>query len=293
MKVIRPKVLFILSTNYSGSHLLTHLISSHTEVCSVGELKNLNKFLTRPSSTHSVINDYSSNPLFSKLHTLDEKHWYGYLFDEIRKENNGVVCLVDNSKKADWARNFVKHPDLDVIFLHLIRDPRALVRRWEKTYTGQRQIKRQRVRLALDSPLYALKVLSKSQYDVYAYKWLMQNTQITNFLKKNNQQKNVISYLDLVSDTGETLKKIMEMIGLEYQESQLKFGNSKHIGTIKKDYLSLTEHSKIEMDLRWMDDLNPSVINSIIQNKDINRYLKLINHEWRKEGISAVSRLDR
>ena len=286
--MLKPKIIFILSSNYSGSHLLTHLISSHSRACSVGELKNLNKFLNRPSETHSVFHDYATNPLFKMLHTLPEKEWHVHLLEKIRVENDSIICLVDNSKKIGWAEKFINNPELEAICIHLIRDPRALARRWDKTFTDE-NAHRQRVKLALKQPLYGLKTVFKSNYDVYAYKWLIQNTRITNFLAKTNQQKNVISYSDLVSDTSAVLEKIMKQVGLNFEEGQLNYGRSKHIGTIKKDYVEQTKNSTIEEDLRWKEDLPPSASDGIKKNKDINRYLKSINLKWTNNGISAVT----
>ena len=117
----------------------------------------------------------------------------------------------------------------------------------------------------------------------------MQNTRITNFLAKTNQQKNVISYSDLVSDTSAVLEKIMKQVGLNFEEDQLNYGRSKHIGTIKKDYVEQTKNSTIEEDLRWKEDLPPSASDGIKKNKDINRYLKSINLKWTNNGISAVT----
>ena len=81
----------------------------------------------------------------------------------------------------------------------------------------------------------------------------------------------------------------MKQVGLNFEEGQLNYGRSKHIGTIKKDYVEQTKNSTIEEDLRWKEDLPPSAIDSIKKNKDINRYLKSINLKWTNNGISAVT----
>lgn len=287
LKSIKPKVLFILSTNYAGSHLLAYLVGSHTHTKSMGELMNFFKFINRPSSDHSVHYDFAQNELFEEIPQLQDNKWHMHLLAKIRKQSPFTHCLIDNSKKVKWAKKFINHAEFDSVYVHLIRDPRALVRRWEASYTSK-QLKKQRKILMFRSPLNWVKSLFKSQHEFYCYKWLYQNYQISRFLDSRGQSSNVVSYTDLVSNPEETISNVMSMLELDFEKNQLFFGNVMHYGTIKKDYVENLQNSVITEDLRWKNDLEPKTIEMITANKDINNYLGKIYMRWTENGISAI-----
>ena len=283
------KVVFILSTNYAGSHLLTQLLGAHPQCRSIGELHNYRKYQDRPDEKHSVVNDFAVNPWFSGLDSLEYTAWHQQVLHAIQAEAPSVCCLVDNSKKVAWAQRFVNQQGIDAQFVHLIRDPRALVRRWEKTYDTSKAKRSQRRRLARGNIGYIFKAFCAPEYEIYLYKWLKANTEITRFMKRVSQSSNVISYRDLAVNTESTLKVLMPKLGLEYQPEQLDFGNVEHKGTLKKDYLDQSKRSEIRLDLRWQEELSVAVQRAIAENNDVLDYLHKLGMCLKEDGLASVS----
>lgn len=280
------KVVFILSTNYAGSHLLTQLLGAHPRCRSIGELHNYRKYQDRPDERHSVVNDFAVNPWFAGLDSLSQMEWHQQVLQTIQSEQGEVNCLVDNSKKPDWAARFVNHSGIDARFVHLIRDPRALVRRWERTYETEEAKRSQRRRLARSSPRYLLKAFTATEQEIYLYKWLRSNQEISAFLARTGQTENVVTYRDLAVDTDNALRRLMPQLGLEFAASQLAFGEVEHKGTLKKEYLEQSRRSEISLDLRWQGELPRAQQQMIESNKDVACYLARLGLKLTADGLT-------
>src|SRR5262245_3472783 len=129
-------VAFILSTNYSGSHYASLMIGSHSKAAHVGEVCHLRKEkVTKPICARC--GTAGECELFRGIGpgTIDQA--FELLFARIPEEKS---LIVDNSKKTFWAERFLAHPGFRKKILHLIRDPRALVRRWDLMYTTPAQV---------------------------------------------------------------------------------------------------------------------------------------------------------
>ena len=59
-----------------------------------------------------------------------------------------ISVMVDASKNTFWARRFLNNDRYVRKYVHLIRDPRAMVRRWMLTFTTPKQQMNQRLRIA-------------------------------------------------------------------------------------------------------------------------------------------------
>lgn len=282
------KVVFILSTNYAGSHLLTQLLGAHPDCRSIGELHNYHKYQDRPDERHSVVNDFSVNPWFKGLGSLAQVAWHQQVLRSIQSEHPNVYCLVDNSKKVAWAKKFADHPSIDARFVHLIRDPRALVRRWEKTYGTESEKRSQRRRLVRHNARYLIKAFSAHEYEIYLYKWLQSNKIITKFMESVGQEKSVVTYRDLAVDTEKTMSFIMPKLGLNYKKEQLNFGSVDHKGTLKKDYIEQSRRSEIKLDLRWKDDLPEKAKLFIEKNNKVACYLDRLKLRLGENGLISV-----
>lgn len=282
------RVIFILSTNYAGSHLLTQLLGAHPESRSIGELHNYRKYLERPDERHSVVNDFAVNPWFAGLADLSQQQWHSTILQRIRQDDQGVNALVDNSKRVRWAKQFADSSEFEPVFIHLIRDPRALVRRWEQTYDDARKKRRQRIRVLKARPGWALPALVNHQHDVYCRKWLISNQSISEFMQSVGQQDNVVTYRDLAVDTERTLQQLMPRLGLSYDSRQLDYGAVEHRGTIKREYLAHSKRSEISMDLRWQKDLSPDQIHRITHHPGIQAYLKRVGLKMIADGLTSV-----
>jgi hypothetical protein len=197
-----------------------------------------------------------------------------------------VSTLIDNSKRTRWAERFVQHTEFVSHYVHLLRDPRALVRRWLTTYTTNDAIRRQRIRLARTAPRLVCVSIRGDDADVYRYKWLVANRRITRFVERFPGRATLITYRDLVVNTRSTLHALMPRLGLEFQPSQLDYGDAAMAGTRKRRYAEMAKESRIELDTRWRDYLSSSQIRAIESDPAVVDYLRSLGVEMVESGLT-------
>ena len=284
-----PQVVFILSTNYAGSHLLSQLLSAHSACVAVGELHNYRKyreFRTRRDDERNVVDDYETNPMFDGLDALPENARHHHIFENLRARQPAVSTLIDNSKKPAWPRRVGLAGSFDSRFVHLIRDPRALVRRWLSSYATTRVRRRQRIKLARTNPRHLLRACVGSDADVYLYKWLSANRDITRFLEEVDETAPVVTYHDLAVAPHATLQRLMPCWGLDFEPAQLDYGRAAQSGTRKRDYLALAADSGIVFDTRWRNELTAEQRRTIETNREAKQYLARLGIRMTDEGLT-------
>ncbi len=272
---------------WCSSHLLSQLLGAHSQCISIGELHNYKKFRDRPKE-RNVIDNYGEDPIFSELDKLPVKGWHASILNRARQADPALTTLVDNSKRVRWCARLRKNSALDVRPIHLIRDPRALVRYWFNIYTDARKVRQQRIRHARMAPLSALHLLTCPELDLYIGKWLVRNQAITTMLEKMKLQQNVVSYHDLATQTTTELPKLMACLGLSYEPEQLDYGRAEQHGTYKREYKAASEASQITFDTRWDQDLDTQQIEYISNHEGIRRYLGDLGMQLADRGITRV-----
>lgn len=292
---MQPTVVFILSTNYAGSHLLTQLLGAHSQCLSIGELHNFHKLRTRNRSDRNVVNDYENSPMFAGLADRPEAQWHRSILANLRPYRPAAHVLIDNSKRPEWAAQFESNPDFTSRYVHLIRDPRALVRRWQLTYANGVQQRGQRRRLARRKPAWALRALFSRMEVVYALKWLLANQAITGLMQRQGSTT-VVSYDDLATDPRSTLQRIMPTLGLTFEPGQLDYGRVAQSGTLKRDYLDAAARSIIAPDRRWQRELSTTVAHRVGELAEMRSYIHGLGLHLDAEGLwdsrPAVNTLD-
>jgi hypothetical protein len=283
----KHRVVILLGTNYSGSHLLSHLVSAHSQCFGVGELHRYEQ-LVGTSNQAPVVSQYNASPLFHNLSEQPVEQWYATLAQRFSADQ-GVVApvIVDNSKKVKWVKRVTGGPQLDLRLVHLIRDPRALVLRWLNTYDSEKRRRTQRLRVAKRVPTRAAQILTGSWVDVFIYKWLRENRQISDYMKQSKVAHAVVTYRDVVFDTQATLQKLMPRLGLEFEPKQLRFGEGNTFGTTKTAHADAVKQSEIRPDLKWQTQLDTSAQRVIAANKDVVRYLAALNLRLGDDGLIA------
>ena len=283
---LRFTVVFILSTNYSGSHLLAQLLGSHSRCLSIGELHNYSKLRDRLRRDRDIVNDYATNPLFDGLGDRTESQWHARIFENSRAYRPTITALVDNSKRVAWAERFLESA-FDAVYLHLLRDPRAIVSRWLATYDTSRARRSQRRRLARRQPSLVATALLRPIDVVLAQKWVLANAAITEFLSTRSRTA-VVLYDELSQRTAPALAALMPTLGLEFEAGQLEYGRVAHAGTLKRAYLGASARSLIAPDLRWRDALPANVIGRIDRSRPILDYLAKIGVELDADGLRRL-----
>lgn len=277
-------VVTILCTNYAGSHFLSLMVGSHSRAMHLGEIKHL----AVPGRGHrnpcNLCDDPASCPLSRGIgpQTVDR------VYDLVWENTGGSFpILVDNSKKVRWARRFAGRPPGRMKYLHLLRDPRALVRRWALTYERPGQVRHARWSAAKRLPLRAPRILAAPGWEVFVWKWLHQNQAITRFIRGGGRDGMVVTYRDLAVDRAGFLQRIMEWIGTPYEPGQEEYWRFPHHGSQKPGYAWMGHKGGGgHFDLRWQEDLPRSVQQRISANSAVRRYLERLGLRLEADGIT-------
>ena len=120
------KIVYILSSNYSGSHLLSLIIGSHSRFEHIGEVKGLRNDKHAGRSRCEICGGHENCPVLGGITQTNIENLYEVIFSNI----NNACGLVDTSKKTYWVKRFLGDSRYEKKVVFLLRDPRALVRRW-------------------------------------------------------------------------------------------------------------------------------------------------------------------
>lgn len=284
LKRMKKKLVFILSSNFSGSHFLSLLLGSHSRALHLGETKNL----VKETISCCLCGNTSDCELFRNIEYLKKDNLYPTLFNRAGDE---IHILVDTSKKIKWASQFSNiQEDYEIKFIHLVRDPRALVRRWKLTYSTPFKRLKQRKKVIRTFIKKISKLLFIDQETIYLYKWLNQNQQITQFILENDFESQVVTYHDLTTKTSEIVTNLMLWLGQQYEPSQLEYWNFQHHGTEKHQY-EWIKANKIttHVDLRWKDELTPEQNTFITNNTDVKNYIHSLGLQQHDDGLTKIN----
>ncbi len=281
---LKKTVVFILSSNYSGSHFLSLLIGSHSRAIHLGETRRLASSASRLAGEQVprfcyVCGGQQQCSLFRGIEELPLEETYSHLFRRVAAETS---MLVDTSKKIEWAQQFENNPDYQTRYIHLVRDPRALVRRWSQTHTDFSDRLKQRKKQLKKRPLLSF----SPQWKIYIYKWLHQNRKISEFLSAPERQAYIVSYHDIAASTSSTLTALMQWLGLDFESAQINYWEHEHHGTQKRGYDWVGESNRTFLDLRWQQDIANDVQQSIATNTDVLAYLDEIGLVIHSDGLS-------
>ena len=278
----KKKIVFILSTGYAGSHLLSLLLGSHSKTMHLGELLVMKK--PQPEAGHREC-DFERGNVLSGITPADVPRIFDIIYSRI---DSGTEALIDASKKTSWAERFLNDPTYERKYLHLIRDPRALVRRYALRSSAKK--KRQlRWKLARTFPALAASIWFANENDLWMYRWLMQNLEITQFIRQNKLDANVVTYRELATNQASELDRLMKWIGLPFEPAQLEYWNKDHIGTQKRNYEWVKEQkTKQHFDTRWKTDLPTEIQSRVANNDRVLNYLADIKISLLEDGLQRA-----
>ena len=273
---MKRTIVYILSTDFAGSHFLSLMLGSNSKAMHLGEVKHLAKPNVRMRWVCYICEQKGECEIMKGINAGNIDQIYDTIFSRI---DPSKTTLIDASKQiTGWADRFVGRDDYERKYIHLIRDPRALVRRWAMNSNWKRQLKRRRY-VAQRWPLQSL----AGNYDVYSHLWLAENQDITNFIAQHHVPTILVTYEDLALHTDREVKRLCDFIGLPYEPAQLDYWNFQHHGTQKKDYAGKSERT---FDTRWKGFLKPEEVARILANEKMNRYLESQSLRYDENGIT-------
>ena len=279
------RIVVVMSTNYAGSHLLSHLLSAHPKCFGVGEIHRYSQLLD-DHSTAPVVAEYANNPIYRGLDRVPVMHWHSEIGRRIDPDHPPVI--VDNSKKVKWLNKIRVNESYDIRLVHLLRDPRALVARWLNTYTDKSKRRVQRLRVAKRMPRHSPEILTGNWETVFIYKWLRENMQVREFVETSGFKYARVTYRDLAFDAEETLHKLMPTLDLMFDPAQLRFGESDTLGTTKVDHAESVSRSEIKPDLKWQGQLSTESRQEIESHRVLNEFLKSVSLSFADDGLTRL-----
>ena len=278
---MKKKLIFILSSNYSGSHFFSLLLGSHSRGEHLGELKNIYKSFDAVSCY--ICEELDDCRLYHDIKECQKQDLYKELFSRV---DGNIEFLVDISKKSEWFENFIPNSEYDIRLIHLVRDPRALARRWLMRFDEKQIGLRERIKQIRKNPLKIGKLLFGDLLTVCIYKWISQNRKMDAFVKSTGLPARMITYKELALQPDETLSSICEWIGVNYEPGQKDYWNFEHHGTQKKEYEWVKEKGGAQFfDQRWREFLTAAQIEKIEQNQDLQSLLKQFSLRFSPEGL--------
>jgi hypothetical protein len=281
------EVVTVLSSDYSGSHFLSLLLGAHTEMAHLGEVHRLHR--GRWSSVCTTCGREPC-PVFAGVAAAPETEPYSRVFDNLSGLGRPARVLVDASKRVSWASRHAGSP-YRMRYIHLIRDPRALVRRWLLRDRTRRQRVSDRVALLREHPRVApvARIASSRHPTIRAYRWLSENENITSFLESQSREHRIVTYRDLAVATESTLRGITEWIGLPYEDAQLQYWRHEHHGTMKLEYAWVAEQQTVGyFDTRWRDELPARTLVRLRHDRYLARYIESLGLRWLDDGLSST-----
>jgi len=283
------QIAYILSTNYAGSHFLGLQLGSHSQCASIGELHHFRRGLQkRPRACFRCELD-SECPVLKGLDDVSISRYYSKIFENLADFDEKITTVIDNSKKVRWACRFVDMPGYTKKYIHLIRDPRALVRRWTISFDESTK-KKMRIKTARRCWPHAWDILTGDEANVYVWDWLYENRQISKFIQSNKLDAQIVTYHDLVFKTDPVLSELMAWLGYDYQPSQKEYWNFIHHGSGKRTIAHTEKKIYSGTDQRWKTFLDSQTQQRAYSHRSANKYLDSIDLVYDIEaGLSKES----
>ena len=282
-------VVFILASNYSGSHLLAAALGAHSACADIGELGNLRKFLVRSERPLSgTRGEFASASLFSGLVELPEARWLAEVHERLAATGRPAAVLVDNSKRIEWVEQAIGSGTVEPRLIHLIRDPRALARRWRDTFQAQGASRRIRWREARRNPQRSVRILSAPETGVYGWRWLRENAEIANFVANCGAAHVRISYESLMAAPEVALGALMSALELEFEPAQLRYGASEAHGTSKPEWSEARAASRWEVDERWRLELDEAEQRAVTAVAPLAEFLAALGYRFGPKGLERI-----
>jgi hypothetical protein len=277
---MKKKIVYILSTNFAGSHYLSLLLGSHSRSLHVGELFQL----SRPPQKRKLGEVHlKQNQVLAGIGPHNIRQVYDIIFSRVAAETE---VLVDNSKIVrGWAEWFVDDDQYDRRYVHLIRDPRALVRRYLQLRGLNEQLHH---RWKLARAWGRLRPFAEwcSTPTLWTYRWVLENQRISDFIKQHHLNATLVTYRDLAVDPSAEVQRLTEWMGLNFEPGQLEYWNQDHIGTEKRNYEWIKKQKARYFDLRWQSELPVPLQNQIRANPVVNQYLRELGLAFTDDGLT-------
>lgn len=249
------KVVYIASAAHSGSTLLDLMLNAHSMGVTVGEVKQLPRFLADKVARRCTCGAPSvlACPFWIEVDALVREQSGGRALIDLNIDNyrdidacradnrllleavatvSGAGFVVDSSKDSLRLKMLLGTPGLDVLPVFLIRNPKGQI--LSMTRSGERKKKRPEGLTRL----------------IWTYSY--QNVWIHSVLRKRPHFR--VRYEELVQNTAEILTPLMQRIGVEYEPQQRDFAvHERH--NVGGNRMRRKTSNELRLDESWRKDL--------------------------------------
>jgi hypothetical protein len=239
----RLKVIYITSRGHSGSTLLDLLLSSHSRVCSVGEIKCLHSSSDEFCTCGQIriwecpfwlgVDDELYSRTRLRMSDLDVESDDAAMFADHNRilfeavsRVTGRSVIVDSSKTVARLRKLIDADIFDITIIHLMRSPFGVV------YSN---LKRGR----------------DWKYHARNYTHGMMSTRRL----LGGRGHMVVRYEDMARRTREVIEPVMRAVDLEFEPQQLQWATSEH-HNLGGNHMRFTTDSTIRLDEKWRRNLS-------------------------------------
>ena len=247
------KLVYIVGMGRSGSTLLDILLDAHSRVKALGGIRRIAHYV-RNHPCPCGATSFRQCPFWSRVEQeLVSRYGRGLtdlavnagdeatfrednrLLFETASEVGGTPYVTDNSKSAGRLRRLLQSPEIEVIPVHVIRDPR-----------GRAQSLRKR----------------KNQSYIPTFSYTHRSLRLYRLLR--DREHIVVNYERLAQDPEGQLTKLMHRLDLEFESEQLNWADRAHHNIGAADVLRKTEGSAIRPDNAWREII-PGYMQGLIQ----------------------------
>jgi len=207
------------------------MLGSNSKTKHVGELRKLCKRQNDLQEGRELV--YDGDAIFEGIGPDTADSVYDIVFSRLDPSIEGIVDASKSHNK--WANRFLHDETYDKYYIHLIRDPRAMLRRWKLTAHFRKNLRMKR-RLKSYNHEWARQLRFARQNTTLTYRWIMENRQIDGFLTSNHLNHRLVTYHDAAKNPEEVVGSLMDWLEIPFEPEQLEYWKFHHVGTQKKAY---------------------------------------------------------
>lgn len=290
----KTKYIYILSQRYSGSTLLSFLLSTHPEISTIGERRKFyNKVINSHLYQHHKAKHCSCGEKFIECNYLNEikEELLPVLDQKDLKTNATELKIIDNKYVNKLAYEFHK--------IHLFNNLPDIVHPFNSVIESHKKVNENLVKIVLkkdgssaflDSSKIINHALYLSQIEDFDFHvlWLVRDprAQINSAMKyhkwdikkatsswikemKNNQQvinklnlkAHILSYSKLCNDTRQQMEGILNFVGLDSTAFSLAFKDQEH--HIMGNHMRFSKDQEIKERNEWVNTFTKEQIDYI------------------------------